>query len=129
MLFRSRWEKDQKSASDVRAKEKADYTATARDYQESIDAINGAIAVLNKQAYDRKQAGSLVQVSALSGLSLIPKEAKQAINAFLQQDPDEGLAVSLRKPRATSSSPTASSRCSRSSTASSGPSCTSWRRR
>ena len=34
-----------------------------------------------------------MQVSALKGLSLIPADAKKAIDAFLQE-PDEGLAVS-----------------------------------
>jgi len=45
---------------------------------------------LKKQAHDRKQA-SLVQ---LKSLKLIPAEAKKAIDAFIQQDPEEGLAVS-----------------------------------
>merc|ERR1719436_1064728 len=87
------WTGDQKAATKVRRIEKADYEALHKDYSESIDALERAIAVLKKQAYDRKQA-SLVQVSALQGLSLIPAEAKRAINAFLQQEPDEGLAVS-----------------------------------
>merc|ERR1712129_651168 len=52
-----------------------------------------AIAVLKKQAFTRKQE-SLVQISAVAKLTLIPEEAKKTINAFLQQDPDEGLAVS-----------------------------------
>merc|ERR1719230_913278 len=64
------------------------------DYSESIDALQKAIQVLKKQAFDRKQA-SLAQVSSLKSLNLIPKAAKDAINAFLQQEPDdEGLAVS-----------------------------------
>merc|ERR1719221_1643438 len=66
-----------------------------KDYSESVDALQRAIAVLKKQAYDRKQA-SLVQVSALKSLSLIPQEAKKAIDMFMQsgvQEP-EGLAVS-----------------------------------
>jgi cell division septum initiation protein DivIVA/histone H3/H4 len=88
------WTGDMKAATKVREMEKADYDAMHKDYSESVDALTRAIAVLKKQAHDRSQAGSLVQVSALNSLSLIPKEAKQAIDAFLQQDPDEGLAVS-----------------------------------
>jgi prefoldin subunit 5 len=88
------WTGDMKAATKVREMEKADYDAMHKDYSESVDALTRAIAVLKKQSHDRAQAGSLVQVSALSSLSLIPKEAKQAIDAFLQQDPDEGLAVS-----------------------------------
>merc|ERR1712093_756447 len=68
------------------------YDTLHKDYSESVDALQRAIAVLKKQAHDRKQA-SLVQVSALKELSLIPAEAKKAIDLFLMQDP-EGLAVS-----------------------------------
>merc|ERR1719207_356451 len=87
------WNGDMKAATKVRDIEKADYDETHKDYSESIDALERAIAVLKKQAYDRKQA-SFAQVSALKSLDLIPKEAKRAIDVFLAQDPDEGLAVS-----------------------------------
>merc|ERR1719237_1186160 len=87
------WTGDMKAATKVRGMEKTDYDATHKDYSESIDALERAIAVLKKQAYTRKQA-ELVQVGALKELSLIPKEAKRTIDAFLAQDPAEGLAVS-----------------------------------
>ena len=45
------------------------------------------MAALKKRAHDRKQA-SLLQ---LKSLKLIPVEAKKAIDAFLQQDPEEGV--------------------------------------
>merc|ERR1719387_2994275 len=89
------WNGDIKAATNVREIEKADYDATHKDYSESVDALQRAIAVLKKQAHDRKQKASLVQVSALKELNLIPPEAKRTIDAFLQQgDPSEGLAVS-----------------------------------
>ena len=84
---------DMKAATKVREMEKADYDAMHKDYSESVDALERAIAVLKKQSHDRSQA-SFVQVKALTTVSLIPKEAKNAIEAFLQQDPEEGLAVS-----------------------------------
>merc|ERR1719235_2670728 len=87
------WTGDSKAATNVRAIEKADYDALHKDYSESVDALERAIAVLKKQAYDRKQT-SLAQVSALTDMSLIPKEAKAAIESFLAQDPQDGLAVS-----------------------------------
>merc|ERR1712217_548108 len=87
------WNGDKKAATKVRQIEKADYDTLHKDYSESISALERAIAVLKKQAYDRKQA-SLVQVSALKQLSLVPEEAKRTIDAFLAQDPQEGLAVS-----------------------------------
>merc|ERR1719169_243768 len=61
------WTGDIKAATKVREIEKADYDATHKDYSESVEALQMAIEVLKKQAYDRKQAASLVQVSALKG--------------------------------------------------------------
>merc|ERR1712008_329484 len=87
------WTGDKKAATKVRNMEKTDYDATHKDYSESIDALERAIAVLKKQAYDRKQA-SFAQVASLQKLNLIPEEAKRTIDAFLQQEPEEGLAVS-----------------------------------
>jgi len=87
------WNGDIKAATKVREIEKADYDALHKDYSESVDALERAIAVLKKQAHDRKQ--SLLQVSSLTSLELIPAEAKRTIEAFIQQmGPDEGLAVS-----------------------------------
>merc|ERR1712008_382878 len=87
------WTGDKKAATKVRGMEKTDYDATHKDYSESIDALERAIAVLKKQAYDRKQA-SFAQVASLQKLNLIPDDAKRTIDAFLQQEPDDGLAVS-----------------------------------
>merc|ERR1719316_1352712 len=60
------WKGDIKAATKVREIEKGDYDATHKDYSESVDALERAIAVLKKQAHDRKQAASLLQVSALT---------------------------------------------------------------
>jgi len=88
------WTGDKKAATRVRQLEKADYDTMHKDYTESISALERAIAVLKKQSHDRKQAASFVQVSSLKELTLIPIDAKKAIDAFLAEDPDEGLAVS-----------------------------------
>merc|ERR1719476_1258792 len=74
-----------KAATKVRDMEKTDYDTTHKDYSESVDALERAIAVLKKQAYTRKQA-TFAQVGALKDLSLIPKEAKKTIEAFLAQE-------------------------------------------
>merc|ERR1719203_1326378 len=90
------WTGDVKAATIVRELEKADYDKLHTDYSESVDALQRAIEVLKKQAYNRKQA-SFTQVASLNNLNLIPEEAKKAISAFLQQDPEtagEGLEVS-----------------------------------
>ena len=66
----------------------------AQDYTESVDALTAAIAILKKQAYDRKQAASmLVQVKQ----DLIPPHAKRVLDAFLattETAEDVGLDVS-----------------------------------
>merc|ERR1740138_1641707 len=58
------WTGDSKAATKVREIEKTDYDTTHKDYSESIDALERAIAVLKKQAYNRPQA--LLQVKALT---------------------------------------------------------------
>ena len=42
--------------------ENADYMTTHKDYSESVDALERAVAVLKKQAYDRSQS-ELMQVA------------------------------------------------------------------
>jgi len=86
----STWNGDVKAATTVRETEKADYEKTHADYSESVDALERAIAVLKKETHDRKQA-SLLQ---LKSMTLIPQSAKDTIDAFLQQDPEETLAES-----------------------------------
>merc|ERR1719171_749813 len=88
------WNGDKEAATKVRDIGKTDYDAAHKDYSESIDALERAIVVLKKQAYDRKQAAALTQLSALNDFDLIPDDAKRAISAFLSQDPDAGLDVS-----------------------------------
>merc|ERR1719326_846007 len=53
------WNGDTEAATKVREIERTDYDAAHKDYSESIDALNRAIAVLKKQSYDRKQAALL----------------------------------------------------------------------
>ena len=84
------WQGDIKAATKVREIEKGDHNATRTDYSESVDALERAIAMLKKQAHDRKQ----VSLIHLKNLKLIPAHGKKVIDAFLQQDLHEGLAVS-----------------------------------
>jgi len=78
------WEGDIKAATKVREIEKADYDKTHADYSESVDALERAIKVLKDKSVNTAQA-SLLQ---LKGLDMIPANAKNAINIFLQQDPE-----------------------------------------
>merc|ERR1719437_221831 len=50
------WTGDSKAATKVREIEKTDYDNLHKDYSESVDALERAIAILKKQAYDRTQA-------------------------------------------------------------------------
>merc|ERR1719326_1405231 len=83
------WQGDQKAATKVREIENTDYIATHKDYSESIDALERAIVVLKKEAFDRKQAPeALLQLLTHTKVAnLIPKDSKKVIEAFLQQDP------------------------------------------
>merc|ERR1719512_619029 len=81
------WSGDKKAATKVRQVEKADYDALHKDYSESVDALQRAIVVLKKQSHDRAQA-TFAQVSELKSLTLIPSDAKKAIDLFLQTSED-----------------------------------------
>jgi len=87
---------DAKASSKVREIERVEYEKVHKDYTESVDAIGKAVAVLNKQAYDRKQkaakAGLLQEVM---NLDKVPEESKKVIEAFLAKDsqaPEESVA-------------------------------------
>jgi len=86
------WTGDLAAAGKVREIEKTDYDAMHKDYDESIDALGRAIGVLKKNAGDKAQA-SLIQISVLKKMSLIPDEAKRAITAFLQQGSEDTAAA------------------------------------
>jgi len=78
------WEGDIKAATKVREIENADYDKTHADYSESVDALGRAIKVLGDKSVNTAQA-SLLQVKSLD---MIPATAKNAIQQFLQQDPE-----------------------------------------
>ena len=87
------WTGDVKASTKVRATKKADCDALYKDCSESVDVLERAFAVSKEQCHDRKQAPELVQFAALRGLSLIPSNAKRAIDTFRAQDPEEGMAM------------------------------------
>jgi len=95
------WNGDIKAATKVRKIEKDDYDNMHKDYSESIDALERAIAVLKKQSFDRKQTSflseadseSFVQVASLKTLTLIPEKTKRMIESFLSDQSDDSLAL------------------------------------
>lgn len=94
------WKGDMDAATKVRQIEKTDYAATHKDYSESVDALQQAIAILKKRAHDRKQVSSLAikqqqvlekrlrddESAAFKELHLIPEKAKRIIDAFLSTE-------------------------------------------
>merc|ERR1719191_2009535 len=75
------WQGDLKASTKVRQIENDDYEAAHKNYDESIAALKAGIKTLQGQNKVTAQAG-LLQVSTAA---LIPKETKQAIDAFLAQ--------------------------------------------
>merc|ERR1719387_2284227 len=69
------WTGDLTAIKGVRAMEKADYDALHKDLSESVDALERAIDVLNKNAGKIAQAASLVQMKRLKEPNLIPEKA------------------------------------------------------
>lgn len=76
------WTGGHKAATKARGIEK-DCGNLHKYYSESVDALKRPITLAKVESYGRKQLSSLVRVSALQGLSLISKEVKVAIAAFL----------------------------------------------
>jgi outer membrane murein-binding lipoprotein Lpp len=86
----ARWTKDQKSAKTVRDMEKADFTATLTDYQESLEALAGAIDTLKKQDFTRAQAQllqtTLLQVqSRRKSAPAMPAELQATLTSLTQE--------------------------------------------
>jgi len=77
-------ERELQEAAAMRETEQADYTKSHQDYEESIDALQRAIAILQQQPRKLSQVSgeALAQVSSLK---LVPESAKTSINSFLEQ--------------------------------------------
>merc|ERR1719316_2408423 len=78
------WEKDQAHLTAEREAEKADFDALQADYDESIDALKRAIAVLKKE--QGKTPQSLLEVQKVKSLKMLPMLAKRTLLAFLNSD-------------------------------------------
>jgi chromosome segregation ATPase len=92
------FKEEQKSATEIREKEKTDYHTDHTDFSESVDAVTRAINVLKKQSYDRTQASALIQT--VVALPHISKSAEFALNAFLQTDTLQPTGLSVSAPEA-----------------------------
>ncbi|CAE7451222.1 unnamed protein product [Symbiodinium sp. CCMP2592] len=84
--------KDTDDAKALRAQEAADFSATLKEYEESIDAIGRATQTLKDQDFSRPQAkAALAQSSASISIAetSTPVEVKKELAAFLQADPEK----------------------------------------
>jgi len=79
------WTGDTEAATTVRNIEKADYDKMHKDYGESIDALQRAISVLEK---DSAGASSLVQLKTMRERVGMPERARREMQAFLEEGAD-----------------------------------------
>jgi hypothetical protein len=76
----ARLEADKKAAIDIRTKEHDEFSKNEADFSESVEALERAIEVVSKQAYDRPQAQALLQKMS----STVPGMRK-VLASFLQE--------------------------------------------
>eukprot|EP00445_Apocalathium_hangoei_P001388 CAMPEP_0203847336 /NCGR_PEP_ID=MMETSP0359-20131031/4954_1 /ASSEMBLY_ACC=CAM_ASM_000338 /TAXON_ID=268821 /ORGANISM="Scrippsiella Hangoei, Strain SHTV-5" /LENGTH=721 /DNA_ID=CAMNT_0050762783 /DNA_START=78 /DNA_END=2243 /DNA_ORIENTATION=- len=83
-------EADKTKETEQREKDRAAFLEEEKDYSESVDALDRAIAIMSKENYDRPAASaSLLQVSQSSRM---PEKAKSIIAAFIgMEDPLGGM--------------------------------------
>mmetsp|Transcript_148904 Transcript_148904/g.478399 ORF Transcript_148904/g.478399 Transcript_148904/m.478399 type:complete len:714 (-) Transcript_148904:58-2199(-) len=77
-------EADLKAAKEQRKKDHKGNTAQMEDLTETTDALEHAIATMQKQSYDRKGTASLLQEGKLA----LPNTARNALEALLEMQDD-----------------------------------------
>jgi len=86
---REKFEADLKAANEHRAQEHAAFLETEKDFSESVDAIERALATLQEQAYDRP--GAAAALLQLASSSRLPAKARDIVTAFMaMMDGDDG---------------------------------------
>jgi len=78
------WETDEKALTGVREKERADFKLVQKDYTESLDAIDRAIAVLKSRSADIPQAALLSLKKVADKSNRFPEHAKRVLASYLQ---------------------------------------------
>merc|ERR1719162_2818556 len=76
-------EQEKQSATEMRAKQHAEYVEISSDYAESVDALSRAIQTMESKNYDVPQAMALMQSMATSKPSM-----RRVLAAFLQEKED-----------------------------------------
>jgi len=78
---------DIKSSTAQRSKDNSEYQVESKDYSESVDALDRAIIVMQKQDYDR--VGSKAALLQLSESNQLPAKAQAMITAFMGMMQDD----------------------------------------
>jgi len=86
---------EQKKATEIRGTERADFEETHKDYTESIDALGRAIKGLKA---DAAKHASFVQLRAVKSLKMMPEEAVNSIDAYLNDATEAPEAPADEKP-------------------------------
>merc|ERR1719502_1020670 len=82
----STWEGDSKASTKVRQIENTGYLAVHKDYTESIQALEEAVATMKKQAHDVKQSSAALLQLRDRMSSPVFQDEKRSITAFLAED-------------------------------------------
>merc|ERR1719166_880060 len=90
----AKYEADVKSETAQREKDHADFLEEEKDYSESVDALERAIAVMSEQDYDRP---ALVQLSQDDKL---PEKAKSLVVALLGMEGEKADPMDYEAPEA-----------------------------
>lgn len=78
----STWKGDLSAATKVRDIERTTYLASAKDYEESIEAVDEGIATIKAQQKDVKQSAAVL--AQLKGSSVISPRAQQVLDVYLR---------------------------------------------
>jgi hypothetical protein len=92
------FEADIKSSTAQRAKDNTEYLAESQDYSESVDALDRAIVVLQKQDYDR--TGSKAALLQLAEKNQLPAKVQAMVSAFIGMMQDDSDPKSYSAPEA-----------------------------
>lgn len=84
------WTKDEENATAIRDKDNADYKVAHKDYSESVDALERAIATLKSRAADIPQALISLQSTVVHNAHF-PSEARRTIGSLIQTSSDSSL--------------------------------------
>merc|ERR1719478_371214 len=89
-------EGDTKAATKVRDMEHTDFLNAQNDYQGSVDALAGGIDTLKAKAHDVEGAQFTQEAVKVLRSPVIPSKAQKYIWDFIDQDPEQKLANSLK---------------------------------